>query len=48
MNKIIIPNVNNNETEAELISWNVNDGDLVKRGDIIASLQTTKADVDIE
>ena len=48
MNKIIIPNVNNNETEAELTSWNVDDGDLVKKGDIIASLETTKADVDIE
>ena len=48
MNKIIIPNVNNNETEAKLTSWDVNDGDLVKKGDIIASLQTTKADVDIE
>lgn len=48
MNKIIIPNVNNNETEAELIGWNVNDGDLVKKGDIIASLETTKADVDVE
>ncbi len=48
MNKIIIPNVNNNETEAELISWEVKDGDLIKIGDIIASLQTTKADVDIE
>ena len=48
MNKIIIPNVNTNETEAELISWDVKDGDLIKIGDIIASLHTTKADVDIE
>ena len=39
MNKIIIPNVNNNETEAQLIGWNVNDGDLVKKGDIIASFE---------
>ena len=48
MNKIIIPNVNNNETEAELTSWDVDDGDLVKKGGVIASLETTKADVDIE
>ena len=42
MNKIIIPNVNNNETEAELISWDVKEGDLVKKGDIIAVVNDFK------
>ena len=48
MNKIIIPNVNNNETEAELVSWAVDDNSTVCIGDIIAVLETTKATVDLE
>ena len=48
MNKIIIPNVNNNETEAELVSWEVDDDSTVSKGDVIAVLETTKATVDLE
>ena len=47
MNKILVPFINNNETEAKLVSWDVDD-ELVKKGDIIGSIETTKADIDLE
>ena len=48
MNKILVPFINNNETEAKLVSWDVDDESLVKKGDIIGSIETTKADIDLE
>ena len=48
MNKILVPLVNNNETEATLVSWDVEDKSEVKKGDIIGSIETTKADIEIE
>ena len=48
MNKILVPFINNNETEAKLVSWDVDDESLVKKGDIIVSIETTKADIDLE
>jgi 2-oxoglutarate dehydrogenase E2 component (dihydrolipoamide succinyltransferase) len=48
MEKIIIPNINNNETEAKLVTWLVEQGDYVKEGQLIATLETTKATYDVE
>ncbi len=48
MKEIKIPFINNNETHAKLVSWEVDDKSVVKNGDIIATLETTKADVDLE
>lgn len=48
MIEIKVPFINNNETEAKLVSWTVEDESSVKKGDIIASFETTKADVDFE
>lgn len=48
MEKIIIPNINNNETEATLVEWLVDEGAQVKTGDIIAILETTKSTFDLE
>ena len=48
MKKISVPFINNNETEAKLVSWDVDDESLVKKGDIIGSIETTKADIDLE
>lgn len=48
MKEILIPFVNNNETEATLNEWLVDDHAEVKKGEIIATLETTKAEVDLE
>ena len=48
MEKIIVPNINNNETEAILVEWHVNDGIQVKKGQIVASMETTKSTYDLE
>ena len=36
MNKVLMPFINNNETEAKLVEWTVDEGAFVKKGDIIA------------
>ena len=43
-----MPFINSNETEGKLVAWNVKDKSNVSKGDIIASIETTKADVDLE
>ena len=48
MIEIRVPFINNNETEAKLVLWTVKDKSLVKKGDIIASFETTKAEIDFE
>lgn len=48
MEKIIIPNINNNETEAKLVDWLVEEGEYVIKGQLIATLETTKATYDVE
>ena len=35
MNKILVPFINNNETEAKLVSWDVDDESLVKQAAVI-------------
>jgi 2-oxoglutarate dehydrogenase E2 component (dihydrolipoamide succinyltransferase) len=48
MEKIIIPNINNNEIDAILVEWVVEEGEKVKTGDIVAILETTKSTLDLE
>lgn len=47
MEKIIVPNINNNETEAILVEWTKEDGAFVKKEDLIATLETTKTTFDL-
>lgn len=42
MIKIIIPTINNNDSDALLAEWNINDGAFVKKDDLIAVLETSK------
>jgi 2-oxoglutarate dehydrogenase E2 component (dihydrolipoamide succinyltransferase) len=48
MIKVLVPNVNNNETEAVLNEWLVEDDFEIEKGDLIATLETTKAEIDLE
>ena len=46
--KILVPLLNANEPEAKLVGTYVKDGQLVNQGDILFSVETTKATSDIE
>jgi len=43
-----MPQIGVNDDEAQLIQWHIADGDKVKLGDIISTLETTKAAFDTE
>ena len=45
---IILPAMSDQMTEAELLTWKVNVGDEVKKGDVIAEIATDKVDMDID
>ena len=45
---IILPAMSDQMTEAELLSWKVNTGDEVKKGDVIAEIATDKVDMDLD
>jgi len=45
---IIIPQIGPNDAEATLVEWFVKDGDKVKKGDSIFSLETAKSIIEIE
>jgi len=45
---IILPAMSDQMTEAELITWKVNVGDEVKKGDVIAEIATDKVDMDLD
>ena len=45
---IILPAMSDQMTEAELLTWKVNVGDEVKKGDVIAEIATDKVDMDLE
>ncbi|MEQ1860613.1 MAG: 2-oxo acid dehydrogenase subunit E2 [Chthoniobacteraceae bacterium] len=47
MQPIVVPTINNNDTEAKLVAWSKTDGDLVRRGETIAILETTKASFEL-
>jgi len=46
--EILVPLLNANEPEAKLVGIHVKDGQLVNKGDILFSLETTKATSDVE
>jgi len=48
MNIINVPTVSVNESEVKLVSWSKSPGDLVKKGEIICIVETTKSTYDIE
>lgn len=48
MHRIIIPTINNNDTQALLVEWVKKDGSEVKAGEIIAVLETTKSTYDLQ
>ena len=45
---IILPAMSDQMTEAELLTWKVNSGDEVKKGDVIAEIATDKVDMDLD
>ena len=45
---IILPAMSDQMTEAELLTWKVNTGDEVKKGDVIAEIATDKVDMDLD
>lgn len=47
IHKIQMPDVGEGITEAEIVEWNVNVGDVVKEDDVIAAVMTDKATVEI-
>lgn len=48
MKEIIIPTINNNDTDAILVLWVKRDGEFVRTGEVVAVLETTKATYDLE
>jgi len=46
MHKLTVPTINNNDTAARLIEWYVEEGAVVKKDDLIAELETSKATFD--
>lgn len=46
--RMLVPQLNPNDQEMEIVQWHVDDGDLVSAGDTIVTLETAKASVDIE
>lgn len=45
---VLVPLLNANEPEARLVGIHIKDGQLVKQGDVLFSLETTKATADVE
>lgn len=45
---IILPAMSDQMTEAELLTWKVNVGDDIKKGDVIAEIATDKVDMDLD
>ena len=46
--KIILPAMSDQMTEAELLTWKVSVGDEVKKGYVIAEIATDKVDMDLD
>lgn len=47
MQSIIVPTINNNDTDALLVAWSKADGEEVRTGETIAVLETTKASFEL-
>ena len=48
MTDIIIPNLGNEISEAEITEWLVQTGDDVEQGDVVLLISTTKTSLEIE
>lgn len=46
--QVLIPQLGNEITEAEITEWLVKDGATVAKGDLILTISTTKMAIDIE
>ena len=46
--KIILPAMSDQMTEAELLKWNIEEGSDVNKGDVIAEISTDKVDMDLD
>ncbi len=46
--KIILPAMSDQMTEAELLKWNITEGSDIKKGDVIAEISTDKVDMDLD
>ena len=45
---ILLPAMSDQMTDAELLSWKVNVGDKVKKGDVLCEISTDKVDMDLD
>ncbi|HET8755828.1 MAG TPA: biotin/lipoyl-containing protein, partial [Solirubrobacteraceae bacterium] len=43
-----MPSLGADMTQGKLVNWRVKPGDAVKRGDIVATVDTSKAEIDVE
>ena len=43
LNKIIIPKETVNDDSVKIIKWHFNNGQVVKKGDILVEIETSKA-----
>jgi pyruvate dehydrogenase E2 component (dihydrolipoamide acetyltransferase) len=48
MSEFRMPSLGADMTSGKLVSWHVKPGDAVKRGDIVATVDTSKAEIDVE
>lgn len=48
MHPIIVPTINNNDTQALLVEWLKPEGSSVQKGDLLAILETTKSTYDLK
>src|SRR5436305_1466795 len=48
MRLLVIPTINNNDAEAKLVTWLKESGATIRQGDILATLETTKAVFEFE
>ena len=46
--KIILPAMSDQMTEAELLKWKISEGSEVSKGDIVAEISTDKVDMDLD
>ena len=45
---ILLPAMSDQMTDAELLSWKVNVGDKVNKGDVLGEISTDKVDMDLD
>ncbi len=45
---ILVPNLGNEVTEAEISEWMLEEGELVTEGEVLVVISTTKASLEIE